>query len=82
MLLFIRSKLAIEILLVNLPANNYLLKVNNRNTRKRCEIYSNWTIKAPDLLATEILLLNLEPVVYSLVLIQPSYPGWHLPVQS
>ena len=27
------------------PANNYLLKVNNRNTRKKCEIFSELTIK-------------------------------------
>ena len=27
------------------PANVYLLKVNNRNTRKRCEICSKLTIK-------------------------------------
>ena len=27
------------------PANIYLLKVNNRNTRKRCEICSKLTIK-------------------------------------
>ena len=27
------------------PANNYLFKVNNRNTRKRCEICSKLTIK-------------------------------------
>ena len=26
------------------PANIYLLKVHNRNTRKRCEIYSNLAI--------------------------------------
>ena len=30
------------------PANIYLFKVNNRNTRKRCEICSKLTIKAPD----------------------------------
>ena len=30
------------------PANIYLYKVNNRNTRKRCEIYSNLTIKTPE----------------------------------
>ena len=30
------------------PANTYLLKVNNRNTRKRCEICSKLTIKTPD----------------------------------
>ena len=29
------------------PANNYLLKVNKRNTRKRCEICSRLTIKTP-----------------------------------
>ena len=27
------------------PANTYLFKVNNRNTRKRCEICSKLTIK-------------------------------------
>ena len=27
------------------PANIYFLKVNNRNTRKRCGIYSKLTIK-------------------------------------
>ena len=30
------------------PANIYLLKVSNMNTRKRCEIYSNLTIKSPE----------------------------------
>ena len=29
------------------PANIYLLKVNNRNTRKRCKICSKLTIKTP-----------------------------------
>ena len=29
------------------PANNYLLKVNNRNTRKTCKICSKLTIKTP-----------------------------------
>ena len=29
------------------PAGIYLLKVNNRNTRTRCEICSNLTIKTP-----------------------------------
>ena len=32
--------------LVN-PAGIYLLKVNNINTRTRCEIYSKLTIKTP-----------------------------------
>ena len=30
------------------PANIYLLKVNNRNTRKRYEICLKLTIKAPE----------------------------------
>ena len=29
------------------PAKIYLFKVNNRNTRKRCEICSKLTIKTP-----------------------------------
>ena len=32
----------------NYSANNYLLKVNNRNTRKRFKIYSKLTIKTPE----------------------------------
>ena len=31
-----------------IPANSYLLKVNNRNTRTRREIYSKLKIKTPD----------------------------------
>ena len=30
-----------------LPANMFLFKVNNRNTKKRCEICSELTIKTP-----------------------------------
>ena len=30
------------------PANIQLFKVNNRNTRKRCEICSKLTIKTPE----------------------------------
>ena len=30
------------------PVNIYLLKVSNRNTRKRCEIWSKLTIKTPE----------------------------------
>ena len=29
------------------PAGNYVFKVNNRNTRTRCEICSKLTIKTP-----------------------------------
>ena len=30
------------------PVGNYMFKVNNRNTRTRCEIYSKLTIKTPE----------------------------------
>ena len=30
------------------PANIYLLKFHNRNSRTRCEIYSKLTIKTPE----------------------------------
>ena len=33
---------------MHLPAGIYLLKVNNRNTRIRCEICSKLTIKIPE----------------------------------
>ena len=32
---------------VKFPAGNYMFKVNNRNTRTKCEICSKLTIKAP-----------------------------------
>ena len=31
-----------------LPAGNYMFKVNNKNTRTRCEICSKLTIKTPE----------------------------------
>ena len=31
-----------------LPSGNYMFKVNNRNTRKRCKIYSRLPIKTPE----------------------------------
>ena len=42
----IRTKLILEILLGNIiPAGNYMFKVNNGNTRAKCEICSNLTIR-------------------------------------
>ena len=37
-----------EVLTCNIPAGIYLLKVNNRNTRTRCEICSKLTINTPE----------------------------------
>ena len=33
---------------MDLPTNIYSLKVNNRNSRKRCEMFSQLTIKTPE----------------------------------
>ena len=41
------------------PAGIYLFKVNNRNTRTRCEICSKLTIKTPELLLT---IVNFEHI--------------------
>ena len=43
---FIRKRLMIKI--CNTPGGMYLLKVNNRNTRARCKICLNLTIKTPE----------------------------------
>ena len=43
-----------------IPANIYLLKVNNRNTRKRREMYSKLKIKTPDDVA--LFIVNFEHV--------------------
>ena len=34
--------------LIDIPDDIYLFKVNNRNTRTRCEICSKLTIKTPE----------------------------------
>ena len=41
-------KIIVENFSRHLPAGIYLLKVNNRNTRTRCEICSKLTIKTPE----------------------------------
>ena len=44
------------------PTNICLFKINNRNTKKRCEIYSKLTIKTPDVVLVFLLLtLNVFP---------------------
>ena len=43
-----------------IPANMYLLKVNNRNTITRREIYSKLKIKTPDDIA--VFIVNFEHV--------------------
>ena len=46
------------------PANIYLLEVNNRNTRKRCEICSKLTIKTPKLSSISIVYFEQVNVIW------------------
>ena len=36
------------VIVISNQAGNYMFQVNNRNTRARCEICSNLTIKTPE----------------------------------
>ena len=47
------------------PANIYLFKANNRNTRKRCEICSKLTIKTSEQLVFLLLTLNVFHTCFS-----------------
>ena len=42
------KQLSMRLKLTVNPANIYLFKVNNRNSRNKCEIYSELTIKTPE----------------------------------
>ena len=53
------------------PAGNYMFKVNNRNTRTRCEMYSKLTIKIP-----ERRLLRLLMTFVSIVYFERINAGW------
>ena len=44
----IEKQSSLPLLIFKNPAGIYLLKVNNRNTRARCEICSKLTIKTPE----------------------------------
>ena len=46
---------------MELPAGNYMFKVNNRNTRTRCEICSKLIIKIPERL---LLTLNVFYILF------------------
>ena len=47
---------------LNIPADIYLLKVNNRNTRARCEICSKLTIKIPERRRSGIFIVNFDHI--------------------
>ena len=40
----------------------YLFKVNNRNTRKKCEICSKLTIKTPERRRSGVFIVNFEHI--------------------
>ena len=53
-----------EVLHRNFPAGIFLLKVNNRNTRTRCEICSKLTIKTPYFTpCSSVSIVNFEHVI-------------------
>ena len=50
-----------------IPAGNYMFKVNNRNTRTRCEICSNLAMKTPERCLwrhSGIFIVNFEHISY------------------
>ena len=49
------------------PVGIYLLKLNNRNTRIRCGIYSKLTIKTGFVLISFLLILNTPVLVFQLL---------------
>ena len=48
------------------PADIYLLKINNRNTKRRCEICSKLTIKTTETRCSSVSIFSFEHV----------YAGW------
>ena len=52
------------------PVNIYLLQVNNKNTQKRCEIYSKLTIRTPERRRwswSVIFIVNFEQILHLFV---------------
>ena len=45
-----------------IPSNIYLFKVNNRNTRKRCEICAKLTIKTQERRHSGVFIVNFEHI--------------------
>ena len=47
---------------LTLPADIYLLKVNYRNTRTKCEIFSKLIIKTPERRRSDVFIVNFEDI--------------------
>ena len=66
------------------PASNYTFKVNNRNTRTRCEICSKLTRKTPERCrwrGSGVFMFNFEHIlhlalVFLLLLFEQANTGW------
>ena len=66
------------------PASIYLLRVNNRNTKKRCEICSKLTIKTPERRqwhCSVVFIVNFEHtphlvLVFLLLTLNMQVPAW------
>ena len=50
-----------------LPASIYLFKVNNSNTRKRCEICSKFNIKNTRTTTSDVVRKTLQDLMYNIV---------------
>ena len=62
-----------------MPAGNYLLKVNNRNTRARCEICSKLTIKTPErrqMASPSVFIVKIVSMIVQFNIIQINYHGF------
>ena len=58
----IKNVIKMSLCFRNSPGNNYLLKVNNRDTIKRCEICSKLTIKTP---CSSVSIVDFKQVIVS-----------------
>ena len=77
-----------HLLVISYPSKNCLLKVNNKNTRKWCEILSMLTIKTPNRrqwCRPSVLIVNFEHILHLslafllLTLNKQMFAGWSYP---
>ena len=66
-----------------MPANNYMSKVNNRNTRTRCEIFSELSMKTPETCQQHhsvVFIVNFEHISQLDLMLLLSTLCWYMPV--
>ena len=73
---YVRTKKLLNFhICISVPACNYLFKVNNRNTRTRCELCSQLTIKTPELRhwrRSGVFIVNIEYISHLVKIIEPN----------